>query len=277
MYQITISTLLDEIAKNQFIYTVFLISSAYIFYLLIISSIYLFMQANKKLIGEKNMRKRNTLYLLFKNIIKYLMIGIICLIILDYFGVNTDKIIAGLGIAGLVIGLALQDVLKDFIVGIFIIIDNQFAVGDTVQINGYKGEVLSLGLKTTRIKSLTGEIYSITNRNITEVTNFSTETSIANIELLLPLNTDINKVEEVINQLVPEIKKISYVKKSVDILGIDNITELGILYKINVSCEPLKNFIVKRQVLSLIKQTFDQHKIKLSELEKGYVKNVSSK
>lgn len=277
MSQITISTLLAEIAKNQVIYTIFLISLSYIFYLGIIGIIYLFMQANKKLTGSKNIRKKTTLYILFKNIVKYLMIGIIFLIILDSFGINTDKIIAGLGIAGLIIGLALQDVLKDFIVGIFIIIDNQFAVGDVVQINGYKGEVLSLGLKTTRIKSATGEIYSITNRNITEVTNFSTDVSIANVEFLLPLNTDVNKINDIIDQLIPEIKKMANVKKTIEVLGIDNMTEIGMLYKINISCEPLKNMIVKRQVLTLIKQRFDQHKIKLSEFERGYSKNVSIK
>lgn len=276
MNSVSVSELFTAIAKNQFIYTIFTISLAYIIYLIVIGAIYLIMAVDKELSGSDNIRKKTTLYFLFKNIVKYLMISIILLIILDYFGIDTNKIVAGLGIAGLIIGLALQDVLKDFIVGLFIIIDNQFAVGDVVLINGFKGEVLSLGLKTTRIKSATGEIHSITNRNITEVTNFSTEESIAVVELLLPVNSDISKVNNILNKLLPEIEKIEYVNKNIDVLGVENITELGILYKINIKCVPLKNAIVKRAALLLIKETFDKNKINLVQLEKGAIKHVSN-
>ena len=106
--------------------------------------------------------------------------------ILNLYGINTTSIIASLGVASLVIGLAFQDIIKDFLAGIFIIFDNEYAVGDTVEINGFKGEVISLGLKTTKIKAYTGEVKALSNSSFTEVINYSLNHS--NILMYIPIS-----------------------------------------------------------------------------------------
>ena len=94
---------------------------------------------------ELEIKKRTTIINLFRNIVKYLFAIILVVIILSIFGVDTKGFIAGLGIAGAVVGLALQDALKDIISGIAIIMDNYFVIGDKVEIKGFKGTVVSLG------------------------------------------------------------------------------------------------------------------------------------
>ena len=84
-----------------------------------------------------------------KNIIKVLIAIVAILYILQVYGVNTSALVAGVGAFSLVIGLAFQDVLKDLLVGATIILESQFAIGEIVEINGFKGEVISLTLKTT--------------------------------------------------------------------------------------------------------------------------------
>ena len=69
------------------------------------------------------------------------------------YGVDVTSVLAGLGIVGVVLGFALQDLAKDIIAGFSIIFENQYAIGDTISINGFKGEVIFLGLKTTKIKN----------------------------------------------------------------------------------------------------------------------------
>ena len=90
--------------------------------------------------------------MLLKNITKYTVIIFLILAILTVYGVDVTSVLTGLGIVGVVLGLALQDLAKDIIAGFSIIFENQYAIGDTISINGFKGEVIFLGLKTTKIK-----------------------------------------------------------------------------------------------------------------------------
>lgn len=110
---------------------------------------------------RKNHKKQDTVIKLFNSIFKYIIIVIVLLMILELYGVNTKNIIASLGIFTVVIGLALQDTLKNMLAGILIILDNRYNVGDFVKINDFTGEVTSLGLQTTKLKSSSGDRKSV--------------------------------------------------------------------------------------------------------------------
>ena len=87
-------------------------------------------------------KRRKTIVKLFQSIFKYVLVIIAMLVILDFYGVDTRSLIASLGVLGVVLGLALQDTVKDFISGIMLIMENYLAVGDTVTYNDFTGEVL---------------------------------------------------------------------------------------------------------------------------------------
>ena len=118
-------------------------------------------------------KKKKTIISLIKNILKWLIYIFVILSILSVYGVDTTGIIASLGVAGLVIGLALQDIIADFVAGIFILFDDQYIIGDVVEINGFKGEVIGFGLMSTKIKNATGDVLIISNSSFKEVKNFS--------------------------------------------------------------------------------------------------------
>ena len=122
-----------------------------------------------------NYKKTETIKSLLVNIVKYLVAIFVILAILPVYGVDITTLLAGLGIIGVVVGLAFQDIAKDLLSGLTIVFENQFAVGDIVEIGNFKGTVIFLGLKTTKIKSLDGKIKVLANRNITEVINYSME------------------------------------------------------------------------------------------------------
>ena len=107
--------------------------------------------------------KKKTIISLIKNIIKWLIFIFVTLSILSVYGVDTTGIIASLGVAGLVIGLALQDIIADFVSGIFILFDDQYTIGDIIEINGFKGEVIGFGLMSTKIKKYTGDVLILAN------------------------------------------------------------------------------------------------------------------
>lgn len=100
-------------------------------------------------------RKARTLSSLFKSIIRYAVWILAVLSLLSLYGVNTAALVTGLGVASLVIGLAFQDILKDILAGTAIIFENWYAIGDLVKIDDFTGNVIAVGLKSTRIKAYT--------------------------------------------------------------------------------------------------------------------------
>ena len=95
------------------------------------------------------------------------------MMILEIYGVDTKGIVASLGIAGVVLGLALQDTAQDLMSGIKIILDNYYVVGDTITINNFMGEVIEVPLQSTKVKSYDGEVLIFSNRNVDSVINLS--------------------------------------------------------------------------------------------------------
>lgn len=208
-------------------------------------------------------KRKNTIMSLINNLIKYLIAIFIVLSILNTYGVDISSILASLGIVAVVIGLAFQDIAKDLLSGIFIIFDNQYSVGDMVEINGFTGEVISLGLRTTKIKSFTGEVLIISNSLINEVINYNLENTNLIIDINVGYNTNIDKLEKVLLSLNDELKNYEEVNGELQLLGIDEFATSSIVYKILVGCKPTTQYGLKRKILKLIKQEFDKNDIEI--------------
>ena len=142
--------MLDKLLKKEVITPVILILVIFIIYRILVRII-------KKRIKTKS-KKTETIKVLFINMLKTFFIIIVAIIILDAFGINIKTILASFGVFAAVMALAMQDLLKDFISGISIVLEGQFSIGDIISVGDFKGEVVYLSLKTTKIKSYTGEI-----------------------------------------------------------------------------------------------------------------------
>lgn len=219
-------------------------------------------------------KRKITMISLVKNIIKYAIAIFVILAILEIYNIDTTKIIASLGILGAVIGLAFQDIIKDLIAGFFIIFDNQYAVGDYVKINDFTGEVIAIGMKTTKIKAYTGEVKIISNSSFHEVINYNMSLSKLLVDIPVSYTTDIDKLENVLEELKPEISKIENVRKEAELLGVISFSESAIVYRIAVDCLPYTHFAVNRKILKLVKKALDKNKIEIpyNKLD-VYIKN----
>lgn len=207
-------------------------------------------------------KRKTTIISLIKNIIKYIIAIIVLIMILNLYGINTTSIIASLGVASLVIGLAFQDIIKDFLAGVFMIFDNQYAVGDYVKINGFTGQVISLGLKTTKIKSYTGEVMCLSNSSFTEVINYSLNHS--NLVIYIPISyeTKIERVEKILENIKEQMKENENFY-DLKLLGIDSFDDSCIKYAVMIECVEMTQHGVKRELLKLIKTKFDKEGISI--------------
>lgn len=223
-------------------------------------------RAVKKSNLKKNHHKKrmNTISSLLINISKYVIIIIVFILILTNFGINVSSIVAGLGITAALIGLAFQDLAKDLIAGVSIIIEDQYEIGDTVEINGFKGEVVALGLRSTRIKNFTGQTLIIANHTITEVINYNLYNNLAVIDVSVDYDEDLDKVEKVLNDLSKKLKgKIPKSIGEMKILGINSLDSSAIIYRITLETVPNEFSSIQRVLRKEIKQAFDKENIKI--------------
>ena len=143
-----------------------------------------------------------------------------------------------------------------------IIFENQFYVGDTIEVNGFKGEVIHLGLKTTKLKSYTGEVKIIANRNITEVVNYNLANSLAIVDFQIAYEDNNEKAEEILKQLCKKLtNELKNIKGSVNLLGITKLDSSGVEYRITVETVPLKHYEIEREILKAVKLELEQNNI----------------
>ena len=178
---------------------------------------------------DNKSRKAKTVSSLIRSLIKYITIIVIICAILIVWGVDVIGIVAGVGILTLVIGLGCQSLIQDVVSGMFIVFDDYFAVGDTVIIDGFRGTIVDVGLKTTKLQDFGGNIKSITNSSILTVVNMSRLRSVASVTLSVSYNEDVERVEALIINEIEEIKKkIPNIIEGPWYKGIDNITASSI-------------------------------------------------
>lgn len=194
-------------------------------------------------------RKAKTISALIRSLIKYtIIIAIICFILVVW-GVDVVGIIAGVGVLTLIIGLGCQSLIQDVISGIFIVFDDYFAVGDTVIIDGFRGTIVDVGLKTTKLQDFGGNIKSITNSSITTVVNMSRLRSVASVTLSVSYNEDVERVEALIIQEVEALKnKVPNIIDGPWYKGIDNINASSIDFLVIAFVDEANRFQVTRDM-----------------------------
>ena len=174
---------------------------------------------------DNKSRKAKTISSLVRSLIKYIVIIVLICVILVTWGVDVIGIIAGVGILTLIVGLGCQALIQDVISGLFIVFDDYFAVGDTVIIDGFRGTIVDIGLKTTKLQDFGGNIKSITNSSILTVVNMSRLRSVATVTLSVSYNEDVERVEALIIEEIEELKKnVPNIVEGPWYKGIDNIS-----------------------------------------------------
>ena len=163
--------------------------------------------ANKKFKIKSNEKRSETLHKLIRSAIRYTIYFIAFFQILSTLGINTTSIVAGAGIASVAIGFGAQSLVKDIISGFFIILEGQFDVGDEVKLYNQAafiagGSVMSLGLRSTKIRSGNGEIYFIPNGSINQVINYSLTYNLAEVKFSIQIDETIEAIEERIQKVL---------------------------------------------------------------------------
>lgn len=218
---------------------------------------------SKKFKVLQNQRVK-TLKTLIINIVKYIIFLIVLLAILSNFGVDVRSILAGLGIGTALIGLAFQDMAKDIIAGFSIITEGEYEIGDTIEIEGFMGEVVFIGLRTTRIRNYKGATKIIGNHYMDNMINYSLHNSLAVVDVGTDYAHSPEEVEDVLNKLAKELEgKIKDAKGELQIWGINALDDSSVVYRVAIEVNSMKQFEVERFLRKKIKEAFDKENIKI--------------
>ncbi|WP_128104229.1 mechanosensitive ion channel family protein [Paenibacillus sp. DCT19] len=205
-----------------------------------------------------NPRRFVTVGELLKNATSITCNFIMVLLVLSEINVKVGPLLASAGVLGLAIGFGAQGLVKDVITGFFIILEDQFAVGDVIQTGTYKGTVEVIGLRTTKLVSWQGEVHIIPNGTIASVTNFSMSNSLAVVDIPMKADLSLDESVHLVKRALVgiETRDLNIVKVP-DVLGIQSMSTSEYVVRIVAECMPNSRSSVERQIQSDVKKSLE--------------------
>lgn len=209
-------------------------------------------------------RRTRTIGKLISNIATHTINFITILLILSQLGFELMPLLAGAGIVGLAVGFGAQSLVKDIITGFFIILEDQFAVGDVITTKNVTGTVEEIGIRTTVIKSWTGEVHIIPNGGIDQVTNFSVFNSIAVVDVSIAYEANMDLATKVIQETANRLfEENENMVKEPNVLGVQALGNSEVLLRVTVECMPTTHFGAARLLRAEIKKALDAQNIEI--------------
>ena len=252
---------IEDVIKNVWIqrvlWSVIVIAFSFLIYRVIARVLNGREKKNSKIMSNK---KNKTLIRMLKSIVAGTISIITVLMVLEIYGINVTSMLAGVGIAGIVIGFALQDSLKDIIRGFVIVSDSYYEIGDVIKFGDNLGPVMSVSLLTTKIQDInTNNIVSIANRNIDKV---EVDPGYIYIHIPIPYELKVKKVEEIMQEIIKNLQKQERVTTAA-YQGITKFDTSALDYQIVATCNPADRLQTRRDCLRVIVTTLESHDIRI--------------
>ena len=230
-------------------------------------------------------KKTITVTLLLLNLLKWIIAIGSVFFILAAWGADTTMMLASAGVLTLIIGLGSQALVQDILAGIFIVFEGDFQVGDIVIVDGWRGEVKAIGIRTTKLEDAGGNIKIINNSDIRSIINQTKELSVAKCYVGISYGDRIEKIEKIISDNLPKIKeKIPAIVEGPFYKGVTELAESSVNLLFVAKCKESDIYQVQRDLNREIKIVFDDNNINIpfpqitvSYDEGSDKKNVSNK
>ena len=219
--------------------------------------------------SKTGMEKRtNTLLSVFMMTGKVVIITIIIFMILDELGVPIGPALAGLGVVGVAVGFGAQWLIRDLIAGTFILMENQYRVGDVIRIADVAGGVEEVSLRKTVLRDLDGIVHNIPNGEIRVASNFTRHWSRAHLNISVAYKEDLDRVMAIIRKTWEEIADDPdwgpfLISKTPWLLRVDEFGDSGIVIKVVGETQPIKQWDVMGELRRRIKKVFDEQGIEI--------------
>jgi len=209
----------------------------------------------------RRVQRAETIGAVLRSIVTILIWSIAVLTVLEALGINLAPLLAGAGIAGIALGFGAQSLVRDFLSGVFMLMEDQFGVGDVVDTGVATGTVEGVSLRTTRLRDIDGVVWHIPNGTILRVGNKSQQWSRAVVDVPVTFEADTGAASEVIHEVAagiwhePEFASVILAEPSV--LGVESLAPGRVVIRVVVRTQPQEQWRVERELRTRIKTALD--------------------
>ena len=213
-------------------------------------------------------RHAETIKGLLANVIRYGIVIFAIIFGLNILGADVLTVIAGLGILALIIGFGAQSLIEDIFSGLFILFEGRFYVGDIINVDDFRGEVKSIGIVSTQLADVGGNIRVINNSDIRVLTNLSEVTSVAVSLISVACSEKLEKVEPIIQETIKTLpeKYPQYFKDVPRYVGVETLNETNVELKVTANVDEVNIYMARRMMNRELKMALDAAGIKPSDL-----------
>lgn len=225
---------------------------------------------------EDDVKKRqDTLISLLQTLLKVVVWTVAIFTLLRIFGIDLAPLLAGASVLGVALGFGAQSVIKDFLSGLFIILENQYRVGDVVDLEGSAGTVEHITVRSTVVRDADGNVHYIPNGNIMRVINKTMGFSAINLTIAVKPSTNIDQLAETINHVGEAMLEDEAWKDKLleapHFLTIGNFSDVALEVKITGKTQPSKQWGVTGELRRRLLTALKKHKIELAQLPSSAV------
>jgi small conductance mechanosensitive channel len=231
-------------------------------------------QALGQLLSERRAQRAQTIGSVFKSIVSFIVFGLAFMMILGELGVNLGPILASAGIVGVAIGFGAQNLVKDFLSGVFMMLEDQYGVGDVVDTGEANGTVEAVGLRITTLRDVNGTVWYVRNGEILRVGNSSQGFAVAVVDVPIGYGADVGQATEILARVTAEATGSAPLADDVleppEVLGVERVTASeGITMRVTVKVRPGRQWAAQRSLRAAVMEAFEDAGIR-GPVVRGY-------
>ena len=217
--------------------------------------------------------RTETMGAVFNSIATFLVWGIAFVLIVGAFGVNLAPLIAGAGIVGVALGFGAQNIVKDFLAGLFILLEDQYGIGDVVDLRdsigtpGASGTVEGISLRSTRVRDVEGAVWHVPNGEIRTSGNKSQQWARSLLDVAVAYGTDVKRATEVLKQVADELWQdpdwADDILEEPEVWGLERFDADALALRLVIKTQPARQWAVNRELRVRIKEAFEREGIEI--------------
>ncbi|MBO3750969.1 mechanosensitive ion channel family protein [Streptosporangiaceae bacterium NEAU-GS5] len=217
---------------------------------------------NGAIMTERRRQRAETLGSVLRSLASVIILGTAVLMIMARLGIELAPLLTSVGILGVAVGFGAQELVKDFIAGVFMLLEDQYGVGDHIDTGQAIGTVESVTLRITRLRDADGKVWYVRNGTITRIGNESQGWSRAVVDVPVAYETDITAVRELLTGIAQDLWQDPDYHETViveepQVFGLEQISDKALIFRINVKTVPNETARVARELRLRVKQAFD--------------------
>ncbi|MFJ3339007.1 mechanosensitive ion channel family protein [Streptomyces sp. NPDC086766] len=217
--------------------------------------------------AERRRQRSAAIGSVLRSVASFVIVGTAALMVLSTFQINLAPLLASAGVAGVAVGFGARNLVTDFLSGVFMILEDQYGVGDTIDAGVASGEVIEVGLRVTKLRGDNGEIWYVRNGEVKRIGNLSQGWATAGVDVTVKADEDLDRVKATLDEVAEKMTKEEpwneLLWSPIEVLGLTSVLLDSMVVRVSAKTMPGKALSVERELRWRVKRAFDAADIRI--------------